>query len=213
MLLVPVVAERDDEADSDKPEEDEEVTLSEALVAVRYVPEPESVFEFELDVDDVNEVEEDELAHASGSVKCNSEPSSSAHSVTIVAQLDSLVIHSASESVEVAHDMSDEFEYDAQLQLDSEILKRGVGNEASSVRSCCAAGSGGTGTSASHLQGRLEYDLGCGLTKSATIARIANSPSRERAPLLLFLIAPVLVFALRIPLQHAPMPMPARQRL
>lgn len=77
MLLALVVAERDDaddDADSDEPDEDEEGTLSEALVAARYVPEPESVFEFELDVDDVDEVEEDELAHASGSDEGNSEP-------------------------------------------------------------------------------------------------------------------------------------------
>lgn len=152
VLLALVVVERDDadaEADSHEPEEDEEGTLREALVAVRYAPEPEPepVFEFELDVDDVDEVEEDELAHASGSVEGNSEPSSSAHPVTVVAQLDSLVIHSA--SVEVAHDISDEFKYDAQPQPDSQILKRRVGNEASSARSCCAVGSGGTGTSAS----------------------------------------------------------------
>lgn len=48
VLLVLVITERDNEADSDKPEEDKEGMLSEVLVAVRCVPEPESVFEFEL---------------------------------------------------------------------------------------------------------------------------------------------------------------------
>lgn len=52
------------------------------------------------------------------SIEGNLGPSSSAHLITNIMQLDSLIIHST--SVEVAYDISDKFEYDVQPQPDSE---------------------------------------------------------------------------------------------